>query len=91
MSGEIDHLLKIVVPDIHGYDAVYKRLIKVAELSDVSSSFAGVDFFAVIFMPMILYFRQKCELNKTSTDSSSSRPSNIAKLKIPSWKGFRPP
>lgn len=40
MSGEIDYLLKIVVPDIRGYDAVYKRLIKVAELSDVSSSFA---------------------------------------------------
>jgi Lrp/AsnC family transcriptional regulator len=40
MSGEIDYLLKIVVPDIHGYDAVYKKLIKVAELSDVSSSFA---------------------------------------------------
>ena len=38
-----------------------------------------------------LYLRQKCELNKTSTDSSSSRPSNMAKLNTPSWKGFRPP
>jgi Lrp/AsnC family transcriptional regulator len=40
MSGDIDYLLKVVVPDIRGYDAVYKKLIKVAELSDVSSSFA---------------------------------------------------
>ena len=40
MSGEVDYLLKIVAPDIGGYDAVYKKLIKVAELSDVSSSFA---------------------------------------------------
>lgn len=40
MSGDIDYLLKIVAPDIAGYDAVYKKLIKVAELSDVSSSFA---------------------------------------------------
>ncbi len=40
MSGDIDYLLKIVVPDIAGYDAVYKRLIKSVELHDVSSSFA---------------------------------------------------
>ena len=40
MSGDIDYLLRIVVPDIAGYDAVYKRLINAAALSDVSSSFA---------------------------------------------------
>lgn len=40
MSGEVDYLLKIVVPDIAGYDAVYKKLIKVVDLYDVSSSFA---------------------------------------------------
>ncbi len=40
MSGDVDYLLKIVVPDIASYDAVYKRLIKAAEFSDVSSSFA---------------------------------------------------
>lgn len=40
MSGEIDYLLRIVVPDIAAYDAVYKRLIKAAKLADVSSSFA---------------------------------------------------
>jgi Lrp/AsnC family transcriptional regulator len=32
--------MRIVVPDIAGYDRVYKRLIKAAGLSDVSSSFA---------------------------------------------------
>ena len=40
MSGDVDYLLKIVVPDIDSYDAVYKRLIKNAALSGVSSSFA---------------------------------------------------
>ncbi len=40
MSGDIDYLLKIVVPDIAGYDAVYKRLISAVDLEDVSSSFA---------------------------------------------------
>ena len=40
MSGDTDYLLRIVAPDIAGYDAVYKRLIEAADLSDVSSSFA---------------------------------------------------
>ena len=40
MSGDVDYLLRVVVPDIAGYDAVYKRLIRAADLYDVSSSFA---------------------------------------------------
>jgi len=40
LSGDVDYLLRIVVPDIAGYDAVYKRLIEVADLADVSSNFA---------------------------------------------------
>ena len=40
MSGEIDYLLKVLVEDVAGYDAVYKRLIQVGGLFDVSSSFA---------------------------------------------------
>jgi Lrp/AsnC family transcriptional regulator len=40
MSGDIDYLLRIVVPDIAAYDGVYKRLITGTQLFDVSSSFA---------------------------------------------------
>jgi Lrp/AsnC family transcriptional regulator len=40
MSGEIDYLLKVLVADIAEYDRIYKELIQVAELNDVSSSFA---------------------------------------------------
>jgi Lrp/AsnC family transcriptional regulator len=40
MSGDVDYLLRIVVPNIGAYDGVYKRLIRGADLSDVSSSFA---------------------------------------------------
>jgi Lrp/AsnC family transcriptional regulator len=40
MSGDVDYLLRVVVPDIAGYDTVYKKLIKIADLYDVSSSFA---------------------------------------------------
>lgn len=36
----MDYQLRVVVPDIAAYDAVYKRLIRSADLSDVSSSFA---------------------------------------------------
>jgi len=38
MSGDLDYLIKAVVPDMKGYDALYKKLIK-ADLFDVSSSF----------------------------------------------------
>ena len=37
MSGETDYLMKIVVSDIDDYDSVYKKLISVAPLYDVSS------------------------------------------------------
>ncbi len=40
MSGDIDYLLRVVVPDIGAYDKVYKRLIAGTQLFDVSSSFA---------------------------------------------------
>lgn len=40
MSGDIDYMLRVVVPDITAYDSVYKRLIKDTHLYDVSSSFA---------------------------------------------------
>ena len=40
MSGDIDYLLKVVVKDIQDYDRVYKKLIAVAPMQDVSSSFA---------------------------------------------------
>lgn len=40
MSGEIDYLVKILVRDMEDYDRVYKKLINVAPLSDVSGFFA---------------------------------------------------
>ena len=40
MSGEVDYLLRVVVPDMAAYDRFYKDLIAEVKLSDVSSSFA---------------------------------------------------
>ena len=38
LGGDIDYLVKAVVPDMSGYDALYQQLIK-ADLFDVSASF----------------------------------------------------
>ena len=40
MSGDIDYLLRVVVPDIAAYDAFYQKLIAKIEIRDVSSTFA---------------------------------------------------
>jgi Lrp/AsnC family transcriptional regulator len=40
MSGDVDYLMRIVVPDIDAYDVVYKKLIASVEFLDVSASFA---------------------------------------------------
>jgi len=40
MSGEVDYLLRAVVPDMASYDAMYKELISGVNLFDVSSSFS---------------------------------------------------
>lgn len=40
MSGEIDYLMRVVVPDIAAYDAFYQRLISKIDIRDVSSTFA---------------------------------------------------
>ena len=40
MSGNVDYLLKVVTTDIGGYDRFYKKLIKAANLTGVSSAFS---------------------------------------------------
>ena len=40
MSGDVDYLLRVVVPDIAAYDAFYKKLIKRISIAKVSSAFA---------------------------------------------------
>ena len=40
MSGEVDYLLRVVVPDMAAYDRFYRQLIANVQLTDVSSSFA---------------------------------------------------
>jgi len=40
MAGDVDYMLRVVVRDIQGYDAFYKRLIAAVPLKNVTSRFA---------------------------------------------------
>jgi len=40
MSGEVDYLLRVVVPSIDAYDRFYKKLISRISITKVSSAFA---------------------------------------------------
>src|SRR5271155_5134638 len=40
MAGGVDYMLRVVVPDIAGYDTFYKRLITAVPLKNVTSRFA---------------------------------------------------
>jgi len=40
MAGDVDYMLRVVVPDIQGFDAFYKQLIAAVPLKNVTSRFA---------------------------------------------------
>ena len=40
MAGDVDYMLRVVVPDVAGYDGFYKRLIGTVPLKNVTSRFA---------------------------------------------------
>jgi Lrp/AsnC family transcriptional regulator len=52
MSGEIDYLIRLALPDIEAYDAFYKRLIAKIELSDVTSMFAMEEIKSTTRLPL---------------------------------------
>jgi Lrp/AsnC family transcriptional regulator len=52
MSGDVDYLMRVVVPDIAAYDTLYKRLISRIDISDVSSAFAMEQIKATTSLPL---------------------------------------
>jgi Lrp/AsnC family transcriptional regulator len=52
MSGEVDYLLRVVVPDIGAYDRFYKKLINRIEVAKVSSAFAMEQIKYTTAMPL---------------------------------------
>jgi Lrp/AsnC family transcriptional regulator len=61
MSGEVDYLLRVVVPDIAAYDAFYKRLIARIEISKVSSAFAMEQIKYTTALPLDFALRAKAD------------------------------
>ena len=52
MSGDIDYVLKVMVPDIASYDAIYKQLIGRVPMMDVSSNFAMEEIKLTTALPL---------------------------------------
>ncbi|HEY7663862.1 MAG TPA: Lrp/AsnC family transcriptional regulator [Xanthobacteraceae bacterium] len=52
MAGDVDYMLRVVVPDIQGYDAFYKRLIAKVPLKNVTSRFAMEKIKATTALPI---------------------------------------
>ena len=51
LGGQIDYLLKAVVPDMPGYDRLYQKLID-ADLFDVTASFVMEEIKATTVLPI---------------------------------------
>ena len=64
MSGEVDYLLKVVVPDIAAYDEFYKKLVSNNEIEDVSSTFAMESIKETTNMPLSYIVLEKLAKSK---------------------------
>ncbi len=53
MAGDVDYMLRVVVPDIAGYDTFYKKLIATVPLKNVTSRFAMERIKSTTALPII--------------------------------------
>ena len=53
MAGDVDYMLRVVVPDIAGYDAFYNRLIAAVPLKNVTSRFAMEKIKSTTALPIL--------------------------------------
>ncbi len=52
MAGDVDYVLRVLVPDMQAYDAFYKKLIATVPLKNVTSRFAMERIKSTTAMPM---------------------------------------
>ena len=52
MAGDVDYMLRVVVPDMQAYDAFYKRLIGSVPLKNVTSRFAMEKIKSITSLPV---------------------------------------
>ncbi len=53
MAGDVDYMLRVVVPDIAGYDGFYKKLIATVPLKNVTSRFAMERIKSTTALPIV--------------------------------------
>ena len=53
MAGDVDYMLRVVVPDIAGYDTFYKKLIATVPLKNVTSRFAMEQIKSTTALPIL--------------------------------------
>jgi Lrp/AsnC family transcriptional regulator len=52
MAGDVDYMLRVVVPDIQGWDRLYKKMIAAIPLTNVTSRFAMEKIKSTTVLPL---------------------------------------
>lgn len=52
MAGDVDYMLRVVIPDMQSYDVFYKKLIHAAPLKNVTSRFAMEKIKSITALPV---------------------------------------
>src|SRR5437660_2247933 len=52
MAGDVDYMLRVVIPDMQSYDVFYKKLINAVPLKNVTSRFAMEKIKSVTTLPI---------------------------------------
>ncbi len=55
MTGDVDYMLKVVAPDLESYDQLYRKLIRVPGIRDISASFSMERIKATTALPLDLH------------------------------------
>ena len=66
MSGDVDYLMRVAVPDIAAYDVFYKKLISQVEIAKVSSAFAMEEIKHTTALPLT-FARPQSDKRKSGT------------------------
>lgn len=72
LSGDVDYLIRAVVPDIRAYDELYRRLIEKIDIYDVSSMFAMEQIKSTTELPLVYATPQR------GREAPSIRPVSVA-------------
>ncbi len=80
MSGQVDYLLKVVVPDIEAYDTFYQKLVSKIDIMNVSSAFAMGHIKNVTALPLGYMQLEPMAKQRSLSSDRSSRSDGAVKL-----------